>query len=365
MSVLRTILAGLTALLALALAAPVIALGLPFMLVSYCVGLLASHLEPKCIQWPDIFEFDSMLGWKARPNLNCSCLDVRDDVFHILTDQQGWPGSRTIENSDIVVFGDSHAFGYGVDHKNSFSQVNCGVRIKAIGVPGYNMVQELMLLERLAPKLQLKMVVWFCYVGNDLFDNLSPEMLGYRAPFLRRSQGSTAWEVVTSHLSPAPWISSTGARALRRSGFPLIPGLHSDSFLSHRVYAACETLIDRGHQVCKSNGARLVVACIPEPFSLDPNQVAAARKRYPFLKNLDPNYPDEKLRAMCEKMGVRFIALKDHLELGDYKLSHDHWTERGHRRVANVLSHLYRGHADGTGPKAQLDLVLSQRHCSR
>jgi len=340
--ILRVVLAGLTALIALVLAMPIIALGLPFIVVSYFVRLFAFRLEPRTIQWPELFEFDAVLGWKVKGNTDCYCLDERDDVFHIVTDQQGWPGRQTVENCDMVVLGDSHAFGYGVDHRSSFSQLNYGVRMKAIGVPGYNLVQELMVLEELGPKLRHKLIVWFCYVGNDLFDNLAPEMLGYRAPFLRQSYGSTAWETVTSHLAPKPWTCSSGQAALRRSGYPLIPGLHSDTILSRRVYPACEHLIDRGHEVCRKNDARLVVVSIPEPFALDPKQIAATRERYPFLNDLDPDYPDKKLREMCNKMGVRFIALKDHLSLGDYKRSHDHWTKRGHRRVAKVLSGLYR-----------------------
>lgn len=364
MPVLRTILAGCTALVAIILAVPVIVLGLPFMAVSWVVYSLASRLEPKCIRWPDIFEFDSTLGWKATPNLNCFCLDERDDIFHVVTDNQGWPGSRTVENSDIVVFGDSHAFGYGVDHKNSFSQVKCGVRIKAIGVPGYNMVQELMLLERLASRLQLKLVVWFCYVGNDLFDNLSPEMSGYRSPFLRSSRKGTTWEVVTSHLAPDPWTCSVGAKALRRSRYPLIPGLHSETVLSRRSYSACEHLIERGQQICRRNGARLVVASIPDPFALDPKQIAAGKTQYPFLKHLNPDYPDKKLRELCNKAAVPFLALKDHLELSDYKTSHDHWTERGHCRVAKVLSDLYHHHASNPVPATHLGLTLQEKHCS-
>ncbi|GKS58311.1 hypothetical protein YTPLAS18_18380 [Nitrospira sp.] len=339
--IVRTILAGLTALVALVLATLIIALGFPFYLVSFLVRTLASRLEPPCIQWPDLFKFDPTIGWKARENVDSYCLDERDDIFHVLTDNQGWPGRRHVDDSDVVVFGDSHAFGYGVDHERAFWQVDCGVKIKAIGVPGYNMVQESMLLERLAPQLRHKMVAWFCYVGNDLFDNLCPEMLGYRMPFLRQANYNGTWEIVTSHLSPDPWTGSIGARAVRRSGYPLIPALHSDTPLSRRSFSACEFLIARGHQACRKHGARLVVVSIPEPFALDPQQISTANEQYPYLKDLSADYPDRKLGAMCQKAGVEFVALREYLELCDYKRAHDHWTERGHRRVADVLTKLY------------------------
>jgi hypothetical protein len=82
------------------------------------------------------------------------------------------------------------------------------------------------------------------------------------------------------------------------------------------------------------------------------------------LNQLDSDYPDARLREACSKLGVQFLALKDHLELSDYKSSHDHWTERGHRRVAEALSDLYRDQASYTGLPPQLDLALGERHCS-
>jgi hypothetical protein len=226
--------------------------------------------------------------------------------------------------------------------------LNRALKIKALGVPGYNMVQELMVLEELSPRLRHKLVVWFCYVGNDLYDNLSPEMLGYRAPFLRRTERSNGWEVVTSHLSSQPWTCSAGARTLWRNGYALMPSLHSDTLLSQRVYSACENLIERGHRICEANAARLTIACIPDPFALDPSQIATAKGKYPFLKNLAAEYPDERLKMICNKLGLRFLSMKEYLDLQDYKQSHDHWTERGHRRVAKALHDIYLEHITQT-----------------
>ncbi len=348
----------------LVLAMPILILGIPFVAVAACVRLLAPRLEPSCIRWPDMFVFDPTLGWSAKANMDCHCLEETDDVFHVRTDDNGWPGKRTIADSDVVVFGDSHAFSYGIDHAQSFAEVNPELRVKAIGVPGYNMVQELLLIDRLAPQLTGKLVVWFCYIGNDLYDNLSPEMLGYRCPFIRQSRDTGEWEIVTTHLGPDSWTCSKGAQTLRRGRYPLLEGLHSDTALSQRAYSACEVLIRQGQRTCSKQGARLVVMSIPSPFTLDAKQLGRARDTYQFLHGLDADYPDHRLRKICTRSGVRFVPLKDYLDINDYKLLHDHWTERGHRRVAKALNDLYRDHAVATPANEQLKVMLPEPQCA-
>ena len=66
-------------------------------------------------------------------------------------------------------------------------------------------------MQRYAPQLQGKLVVWFIYFGNDLYDNLAPDMYGYRTPFVREANG--AWEMVTHHISPDKWPLTSTANA--------------------------------------------------------------------------------------------------------------------------------------------------------
>ena len=355
---LRHILVSATALASFLLAMPIVVLGLPFLVVSLLVRLMSSWLEPAYVKWPEIFEFDPTLGWRAKGNLDCHCLEERGDIFHVKTDDDGWPGRASVTGSDVIVFGDSHAFGYGVDHERAFSELNPALRIKAIGVPGYNMVQELLLMERLAPELGGKTIVWFTYIGNDLYDNLSPEMSGYRAPFLRQTVTDGKWTIVSSHITSAAWTCSAGAKTLYRNHYPMKPALHSDSALARRAYAACEALIERGGALSHRIGARLVVMSIPDAFSLDPKQIETARAANPLLKALDADYPDSRLQSICDRMGVQFVALKHVLTARDYQLRNDHWTERGHRRVASVLAGLHLGTVESGRVRSE---GLSQR----
>ena len=184
MASIRTLLALIASLIGLFLAIPIVVVGFPFWAVAWLTNRATRLMEPKVVPWDHLIRFDPTFGWTPKANLNTHCVsDLGGDVFHVTTDSEGWPGASTIEESPVMVFGDSFAFGYGVNAEALFSEVNPKLHIKAIGAPGYNMVQEVMWMDRLASQLQGKLVVWFIYVGNDLYENLQPNMQDYRTPF--------------------------------------------------------------------------------------------------------------------------------------------------------------------------------------
>jgi hypothetical protein len=313
---------------------PILVVGLPFLLVNGLTRICARQWTPKVIQWPEVFEFDPVLGWRAKAHLDCHILEQRDDIFHVRTDEEGWPRTRALAESKMVVIGDSHAWGYGVDYDKTFFNLISESPVKAIGVPGYNLVQELLLMERLAPQLRDKLVVWFVYIGNDLYDNLSPEMSGYRTPFVRLARGSNEWEIVTSHLRADRWTVSSGS--LRR----LNSAVYGRSYFAERAYGACEFLIAKASELCRQVGARLVIVSIPTPFALTPTAVEEARQKWKGVREIDPEFPDQELRAICAKLGVPFVALMCSFVREDYKERDDHWTESGHQKVATLLREL-------------------------
>jgi hypothetical protein len=173
--------------LALALLLPVVVLGAPFWAVAYLTRKLAHWIEPAYLAWNQLLEFDSVLGWKPKAGLDTHYLVNGDDIFRIKTDSLGWAGETSIAESQVVVVGDSFAFGYGIAPHLSFPNVPSALRIKAVGAPGYNMVQELLLMRQLGSDLKGKLVVWFICIDNDLYDNLNPDKPNYFwAPFVRR-----------------------------------------------------------------------------------------------------------------------------------------------------------------------------------
>jgi hypothetical protein len=340
MAVLRLVVAVLVAPLGLVLALPVLLLGAPFWIVGGLSRALVPLFRPETRGWPDLIRFHPSLGWKPKPGLDVYCLEERADAFRVQTDVHGWHGARGVDESAVIVLGDSNAFGYGIDAERSFAHVDPALPVKAIGAPGYNMVQELLLLRELAPHLGGKLVVWFVYTGNDLYDNLAPEMSGYRTPFVR--QGDGRWEIVAGHIRPERWRASTGRAG--RHHLPALAALHAPTALAARAYGACRYLVGEGASVCRAADARLVVMLLPSPLVLDTAGRDLLRARSADPAALVPDYPDRRLAAICAEVGVRFVALTPRVDRRDYLEGDDHWTARGHAKVARLLAEL---HAEG------------------
>jgi hypothetical protein len=337
----RVLLAAIAAAIGILLAVPIVVLALPFWVVAYLTRAIARQLEPSYVSWDQLMEFTPVIGWKPKANLNAHYLTVvGDSVCHIVTDAQGWPGTVSIPESDIVVFGDSYAFGYGVNVEASFLECSSKVRIKAIGAPGYNMVQEVLLMEQLSSQLADKLVVWFVFVGNDLHDNLTPNMYHYRMPFVREVNGTGSWEITTSHVNPVKWPYTSA----RFRDFTLwqrfLADIHSPTFLAQRAYSACEFLIGKGKDICSRTGARLFIMTIPDPMTLRRHGLRRMFSLGADPSSFDPDLPDKTIGDICSRLGVSFVAGRKHLDALHYKTHDPHWNEKGHQKVAELLGTL-------------------------
>jgi hypothetical protein len=341
---LRLIVAFFASFVGLVLSLPVLGIALPFWIVSFSTRKIARLFTPNVLSWQEIIQFDALLGWKIKPSIDAHCSgEPAPDLFHVVTDSEGLRGPGTVAESKIVVFGDSFAFGYGVDDRECYFKTN-GLAIKAVGAPGYNMAQELLCMRHLSQDLTGKLVVWFIYFGNDLYENLVPDMCGYRTPFVRAAKNGTRWEIVNDHIAPAKWFhySSLQHRTKARNYYGKLAQLCSSNFLSERAYSACEHLIRQGKDLCNRSGARLVVVTVPDKFQLSLQGQDLLRERCPHRESFDPEFPDRQISAICQKLAVRYVALKDYLPPTSYKHDDCHWNAEGHRQVAEILGRLYR-----------------------
>ncbi|MGE0821931.1 MAG: hypothetical protein AB7G75_05140 [Candidatus Binatia bacterium] len=334
---LRVTLATVSGLL---LALPMVICGLPFWLVSALTRAGSRLFCPLSVPWNQIIEFDPLMGWKPKANLDVFCSFIAGS-FHVKTDALGWRGKATIEESQVVIFGDSYVFGYGIDENSLFTDQDRTVRMKGIGAPGYNMVQSFLWMQKLAPQLRKKLVVWFICVGNDLYDNLQMNMQSYPAPFVRTTNGATQWEITTTHVNPAKWLynAERDHARLRKGRYVAAFGT---TLLSERAYAACEFLLQQGKEVCDRAEGTLVVVTVPHLAQFSPSDWDAAMSEFGDPKGFHRHLPDEKIGAICRKLSICFVAGKDCLQLDDHILEDGHWNARGHRRIAAALEKLYR-----------------------
>lgn len=320
------------------LAAPLAAVVVPLWAVAALTRALARLLERHAIDWTGAIRFDERLGWRLRPGMAGRCRsEPQGDLFRFVTDAEGWRGSGSVDRADIVVLGDSYAFGYGCDERRCFHRLVRGLTVKPVAAPGYDMVQGVLLLEQLAGRLADKLVVWLVYVGNDLRDNLRPHMRGYRAPFVREARNGRGWEIVTAHIRPDPYprVEEREQQEHRDD----LGHTYSDSPAGRRACSAAASLIGRAARACGRVDARLVVVTVPDPFELTGKGRAKLRAYAADPDTFDPELPHRRLGAACETAGVRHASLRDRLTAADYARDR-HWTAKGHRTVATLLREL-------------------------
>lgn len=334
MGILRAVLASVLALFGIVLTIPVLVVGLPFWAIAFVTRVFSGFVQPDPVPWQEIIEYYPTIGWKPKANLRT--YGLADEVFYFTTDADGWRGRTRLEESEVVAFGDSYAFGYGVNDDSFFAELNSSLRLKAIGSVGYNMVQCLLWMERFARQLSGKLVIWFIYYGNDLYENLQPNLGHYRMPFMREVNGTGNWEIVTAHVNSGQWPFSWDRRYYHK-----LAEICSPTFLSQRAFSACAYLIGKGSSICEAVNARLVVMTIPETTQLTPRGLAFLKSLAPDGQSFDPDTPDKKIGEICAGLNIPFVALKNHLGAAHYKATDPHWNERGHRRVAQLLYGLY------------------------
>ena len=338
MEIIRFFLALVATVAGLSLAFPVAAAWLVFWVIAGFTRVGARLFEPAILASDQLVHFTPVIGWRPRPNLNAHYLTtVRDGTFHVLTDSEGWPDKQPISDANIVVFGDSYAFGYGVDAGATFWRCADRARMKAIGAPGYNMVQELLLMRELAGQLAGKLVIWFVYFGNDLYDNLLPNNRHYRTPFLRLNKDSRSWQITSDHVSPRKWPNRSVP-----DYYAKLAELCCTTFLAERAYSACDFLITEGKKTCEAAGAKLVLMTIPDVVQLTEHgqkQLAAiASDRDSF----DANRPDNNFHEIACRLGVPIVPLTKHLTASHYKEKDPHWNRRGHQKVAELIENTWR-----------------------
>lgn len=310
--------------------------------LTWLTGVLARTMEPTTVDWPDLLEFDAHLGWRPRPSMDVHCLSSADpEVFRVITDVEGWPGLTSFEESDLVVVGDSFAFGYSIDFPRAYASRLPGIRVKPLAAPGYSMVQGLMLMRTMQERLRGKLVIWMVYYGNDLIDNLVPRMNRYRSPFLRQAGEGGDWEVVTHHVRPEPWRVSAGKGSQRER---IDQALHEVGPFSDRAFSACEALVTQAASCLRAVDAELMLLTIPSARLVAGKQSGGERRTVESSR-----VPDDALSKIGGVAGVHVVHASRFLTKRHFRPTDAHWNEDGHERIAQEIRMMYQTFSSRSG----------------
>lgn len=199
-------------------------------------GLLAG--TPGNARYSARFLADDALGFRRPPGLHwkgpvASDLEQAWGIpasssrpLSFTYDDRGYRNPTPVEKADILLLGDSFAEGWYVSDEETVArrlESRLGRTVANLGVAGYGLRQEAMVLAQELPRLRPSLVIWFFYEGNDFYnDDAFEKTLDYLASrsLPRHGDGSPA--------NPsAPWrsraLTPNVLRLCRFWAHPLVP----------------------------------------------------------------------------------------------------------------------------------------------
>ena len=316
-------------------ATPALLAAAPFWIVGGLTRKLSRVLPlgPRWVSWPELLHYVPELGVHSKPDLDTYA--PAEGLFHLTTDGEGWRGKRSLDESDIVVFGDSFAFGHGVDDEDMYTEHTQPFTSKGLGCDVYSMVHAVLWMRRLRERIAGKHVVWMIYLGNDLYDNLRPNYRHYRVPFVRSV--SRSWEIQTDHVSPEPWPFPEA----NPNYIDELARLCTDGPESARALEAAGALLAEAAELCGQLGASLTVLTVPRRDQIDPERLPDLQRRSSDPSRFSVELLDQGLRDTCEQLGLRCVSLAAHLEADDYRDHDIHWTPGGNAKVGRLIAELH------------------------
>lgn len=312
----------------------------------------------------DLFVPDAKLGWRMTPNIRLDFRWYWGETSTIVTNSFGF---RDVEHARerpegvrrVVVLGDSHTFGYGVQADETFTSVARallpGVEILNLAETGYNTRQSrAMFLEQGAAFLPD--VVVLAFAQNDVTHQVIPSVVAVTAKEERES-----WLVRNSYLGQFLRDRVNSSRSLVRlcvslgikedlGGYELLntnvrPALRDyPPELAREWEETCgELRLLRDD--CASAGSRLLVVTVPALQTVDRSRLERSLTYLDYAPgDFDLEKPYRQLRESCAADGIAFLdahpAFVESQRAGKPPhLEHDlHINARGHRVMAELLA---------------------------
>ena len=282
------------------------------------------------------------------------------------TDSRGFRNLVDRDEADIVLLGDSYVEGaYNSDDETCAAVLErlTGEKVCNLAEAGYGTLQELEVLTRYAIPMKPRLVAWFFFEGNDLYDD---EGFEGSLPYLREHKpiDSGRWNWSWEDFLKRSFTRTT-YRTIRRGLEPLAPNnvanfgvFRDERSVEHRLYfydyasisfgayekerfEKTKAAFRRGSQACEEHGIQLVLFYIPMKYRVYSPYCTFARSS-PCLKWTPWNLAYH-FRQFCDEESIAFVDLVEPMREAAaagkvlYAPEDSHWNVAGHAFVAERL----------------------------
>jgi hypothetical protein len=308
--------------------------------------------------------------WYGRPRSDMAVywnLPIRRTApMHFTTDKHGFRNAVDRDVADVVLLGDSYIEGAYVSDDETCAAVlenKSGLRVMNLGLAGYGTLQELEVLIQRAVSMRPRLVAWFFFEGNDLYNDVDFEG---SLPFLRerRPYNESRWTGSWSEFCGRSG-TRTVFRAVRRALDPIAPNsvatcgsFRDASGVTHQMYYYSYGSLDydeyemgcfertkvafrRGRDVCRDNDIQLVLFYLPMKFrvygdlcSFPAASPCVTWKPWDLVDYFQRFCKEESIPCVDLTPLMRTTAMNGELL---YAPEDSHWNSQGHAFVADRL----------------------------
>ncbi len=295
---------------------------------------------------PEVAVFDPLLGFRFRPDVD-AVFETSAFSTSVQTNSRGYcDDESSLTNPDFLILGDSFSAGWGVEGAervcSRFEKIS-NKKVLNLAVPGYNTIQEALLIEQEFPFLNAEdPVVLLMVHDNDLVDNSTPLYSPF--PTLRKKGPRL---IVT-----AP-IEECYRTALKQQTPNLIRFLRG-----HSVVADLAGLfIDSGTPPIFPDALAPIDISFEEYGASPPGtesfeyamrylQMLLRERNLPlyafYIPHVDELTGRKKPHSpvfvwVMKQLGITYHDFSKDLEAGDYYLVDGHWKASGHSKAAHAM----------------------------
>jgi hypothetical protein len=289
------------------------------------------HFNRSLIQFdPRCGRYDAGVSYTLEPG-SCTFENIEFKNAYRINHAGLRDDQAALDGPDVIVVGDSHAMGWGVEQDEAVPQLlarKTGRKVLNAAVSSYGTVREMLMLNRLDTSRLRVLVIQ--YSDNDLLENRAFQQAGGHLPIMSEAQYQ---DIVRHYASQRSYYPGKYLYRL----FMKITRLESpepDQARMEPVSAIEEAelfvnvLIHAAH--ARFDGVQIVVFEINE-------QIRPAR---PFIAALE----SVKLRQRNPEFirRLKTVDVAPLLTPDDFYVLDDHMNRRGHEAVAGALAHAMR-----------------------